>query len=368
MKQNSVNTNKIAPWGFMICLEGLGCDFSGQKELLREYHRGVRSLVCGLACVLVLLFASAVVFAAPLSAELAVERAPGTADCPDESALETLIARVLNDEPADASGGARPPGTVKILVQFTRTSVGYQATLRLHGAKEGERTLTDTGPTCAALGRAVSITMALLLDAHEPDELKPAPPAVEAVAPPPSAPPPARNAAAFLAVAGGPVIGLVGSLRVAGALELDLDVHAGRRARLRIGGEYVAPQSTSVAIGNVEVALFAGRLALCGVLNDPAAALRVAVCGEGAAGQLVGTGSGFSSSRASSLTWLAAGAGVDLTVPIGTRWELAARGAVLAPLRKYTFSLGTASGGREVIYASARVSGTLQLCVGVKVW
>jgi hypothetical protein len=317
----------------------------------------------------VVVLAPAVVSAAPLRAELAIERAQGAADCPDEGALEKLVARILNDRPAGAAGGEEPPASVKILIQFARTAAGYQATLRLRGAKEGERTLTDTGPTCTALGRAVSITIALLLDAQALDEQKPEPPAAQAVvappiSPPPEAPPPPA-VGGFLAFGGGPAIGLVGAISLAGALELDLRL--GHHARFRIAGQYVAPRSTTVDAGSIDVSLLAARVGLCGASNDQGR-LRVSVCAGGAAGRLLGSGNGFPASRASSLTWLAAGGGVQLTMPIAARWELSAGLEVLVPLRKYTFSLGTSSGGREVVYGSDRVSAMLQAGIGVKIW
>jgi hypothetical protein len=323
----------------------------------------VRSPLGGSAALVVLIqvLAPAVAVAAPLTADLTTLRAPGAEDCPDQGALSTMIARILNNAPAE-DGPARPGGDVRALVEFSRTSLGYQATLRLHGAKEGERTLTDTGPTCTALGRAVSITMALLLDAQEEITAAPPPP-VAVLAPPPPQPPTPAATAGFLALSGGPVVGVVGPPSVAGALALDL--RFGRRAQLQLAGQYVAPRSTSFDTGSVDVSLLAGRLGLCGVVNNPDAVVQVALCGQGVGGQLRGTGSGFlSGNNAATLAWFGAGGGLALSTLLGGRWLLGASVEALVPVRKYTFSVGN----RGVATGSDAVSGMLQLSVGVKIW
>src|SRR5579862_6095631 len=82
--------------------------------------------------------------AAPLTAELVVERAPGADDCPDGDGLARLIERIVGP---GAGGLVRPGGEVRASVRFSRDASIYRATLLLAGAKQGERTLTDTGPT-----------------------------------------------------------------------------------------------------------------------------------------------------------------------------------------------------------------------------
>src|SRR4051812_24967108 len=95
--------------------------------------------------------------AAPLSASFTVTRLAEASDCPDADALDATVKGILG-------GAAARELVVRADVEFARDALGYRAVMHLRGAKQGERTLTDSGPTCVALGRAVGITMALLLD------------------------------------------------------------------------------------------------------------------------------------------------------------------------------------------------------------
>src|SRR3954469_20748300 len=92
-----------------------------------------------------------------------VERDAAAGDCPDAATLAASIEEIERRPNAGAPAAPITPG-VRATVTFGRLPTGYQAALRLFGAREGERTLTDTGPSCAALGRAVAITLALSLE------------------------------------------------------------------------------------------------------------------------------------------------------------------------------------------------------------
>jgi hypothetical protein len=321
----------------------------------------VKGLIGG-AAILVLLRAALVV-AAPLTADLGVERAAGAEDCPDASALEAMIARIL-----DAPVGARPIGAaggeVRASVAFSRSAAGYQATLRLSGAKEGQRTLTDTGPRCAALGRAVSITMALVLDTGEELAPPPAPSVtvVAAIAPPPP-PAPRTLTSGVLSLTGGPAFGVVGPPSVTGGVELDVGV--GRRLHLQVSGQYVAPRSTAFDMGAVNVGLLTAGLGICGVLNDPEASVHVGVCAWGARGRLRGSGTGFpAANEAHALTYWGVGGGLQVHGPLTRRFILGAEADVLIPVRSYTFSVGN----RGVAFQSDGVAGMLHLAVGFEIW
>ena len=305
----------------------------------------MRSSGLGGAALLVLLTGAA--RGAPLSASFTVTRQPGAEDCPDAAALDAAVAHLLGAPASDVAARA----AVQADVAFTRGALGYEATLRLRGAKQGERTLTDTGPTCAALGRAVGITMALLLDAPEDGA---APPPV-VVAPAPRAAP---KTAAFVSLTGGAALRVVGPASIVGGLELELGV--GRRARLLAGGQYVAPRATAFDVGSVDVSLLAGRAGACGVLNDPLSAVHVSLCALVSGGQLRGAGSGFQTSKDATLTWLAFGGGLRAQTIVRGRWLLGAAADLEAPASKYTFSIekvGTAFRSRPVV-------GMLQLGVG----
>jgi hypothetical protein len=317
----------------------------------------------GLAVAVVVggLASAATVAAAPLSVELAVARAPGAEDCPDRDGLARVIERLVDT--AGGAGRVRSGGDVRAEVGFSRAASIYQATLRLAGAKQGERTLTDTGPTCTALGRAVGITMALLLD-----DALPEPPLVAAIPPPPSAPV-TREASSggssegFVVLDAGAGFGLVGG--PAPAAGLAFGVRLRRRAWLELDGHYVAPRATAFAGGEVDVSLVFARLRACGVLTGDGAALLVAVCGEGAGGALTGQGRGYATADGTArLPWGAAGGGLRGRRKLDGRWSLDLAADVLAPLRTSTFSVA----GRGVAYRSTTPAVMLQLGVGVVLW
>lgn len=313
----------------------------------------------GCAALFVLLL-SARLAAAPLTAELDVQRAAGAEDCPDAVALEAMIARILNAPVGgDSNAGARE---VRARLSFSRSGTGYTATVHLDGRKAGERTLTDTGPTCAALGRAAGITLALVLDTGE--ELAPPPGAPAVVAAPEAPPPPSPpRTSGVLSVLGGPAFGVVGPPSLTSGVELEVGL--GRRLRVQASGHYVASRSTSFDAGAVDVGLLAARLGLCGVLNDPAAPVRVGLCARGVGGRLRGSGSGFPADNAAhDLTFWAVGGGLQVSGTVTRRLVLGAQADVLAPLATYTFSVGN----RGVAFRSDAVAAMLQVTAGVQLW
>jgi hypothetical protein len=311
------------------------------------------------AAVVLVGLASATAVAAPLSVELAVERGPGAEDCPDRDGLARIVERLV-----DAAGRVRPGGDVRADVGFSRVASIYRATLRFAGAKQGERTLTDTGPTCTALGRAVGITVTLLLDDEAP---------LVAASPPQAAAPRARDAfheaprerfsEGFVVLDAGAGVGLVGG--VAADAGLAFGVRLRRRAWLELDGHYVAPRATAFAGGDVDVSLAFARLRACGVLTGDGAALLVAACGEGAGGDLRGTGRGYASGDGTAhLPWAAAGGGLRGRRKLGARWSLDLAADALAPFRTSTFSVAR----RGVAFQSTTPAVMLQLGVGVVLW
>lgn len=298
--------------------------------------------------------------AAPLSAELSVARGAGAEDCPDRDALGRIVERI--------GGRLRPGGEVRAEVQFARAVTGYQAVLRLEGAKEGERTLTDTGPTCTALGRAVGITLALVLDAGLEAPSEAAPPVVSALPPAASVVvasdlPEPPSTAGFLAITAGPALGLVGAPSLAGGLAFEL--RAGRRLRVRLDGQYVAPRATAFDSGEVDVTLVAARLRACGVVAGLDAPVQLALCAAGAGGQLRGEGRGYAvRNDAATLGWVAAGGGVELGGGLGRRWTWGVGADALAPLWKSTFSIEN----RGIAFRSSAAAVVVQASLGVRLW
>ncbi|HEX4405803.1 MAG TPA: hypothetical protein VH560_13285 [Polyangia bacterium] len=302
----------------------------------------------GLAAAVVLVGLASAVEAAPLAVDLSVERAPGAEDCPDRDGLARIVERLTG-----TGGRVRPGGDLHADVAFSRVASIYEATLRFAGAKQGERALTDTGPTCTALGRAVGITITLLLDDEAP---------LVAPAPPPVASKEAFSEG-FVVLAAGAGLGLVGG--PAPTAGLAFGVRLRRRLWLELDGDYVAPRATAFAGGDVDVSLAFARLRACGVLTRDGAAILAAVCGEGAGGVLTGQGRGYATADGTArLPWAAAGGGVRARRRLRGRWSLDVAADVLAPLRTSTFSVAN----RGVAYRSTTPGVMLQLGVGVVIW
>ncbi len=107
--------------------------------------------------------------AAPLSAKLDVDRAPGAESCPDADALKKQV---------EALAGApilspQTPADLAVRVRIVPKDRGFRAEVFASGARNGERALEDSGPGCEGLGRGLVVILALLLDAP----LEPRPPA-----------------------------------------------------------------------------------------------------------------------------------------------------------------------------------------------
>lgn len=319
------------------------------------------------------LLAAAASPAAPPSsrASLEVRRASEAAGCPDAVRLAADLAAITGV--ADRFL-ASPGASVRVAVMWDRlVDGGFRASLRLDGAREGTRTLTDGGPTCDALGHAVAIALALVLDADGPgaESVKP----VSATEP---GPPPLRSTAgaserasrpaaapAFtaghLALFAGPSWGRVTQLSGAGRLELGVRL---RRVSLVVGAERVLSRTTTVAPGTVEVSLWGGRLSLCALLDDPSSWVQLDACAVGAVGALHGQGQGYPTSGSTTLTWWAAGGELRAQTVFRRRWLVALATDFAATLYQYTFSVAQVGAVR----GSHRWSGQLLAGIGVMLW
>jgi hypothetical protein len=293
----------------------------------------------------------------PSLASIEVRRAPEAAGCPDAVQLGADLAAITGAERRFVASAGAPVG---VEVMWDRLADGgFRASLRLDGAREGIRTLTDEGPTCDALGHAVAIALALALDSDAPG-----PRPVKAVsATEPGRPPAAAPlfTAGHVALLAGPSRGQVGQMSGAGRLELGL--RSGRTS-LVVGAERVLSRTTAVAPGTVEVSLWGGRLALCALLDDPSSWVRVDACAVGAVGALHGQGQGYPTSGATTLLWWAAGGELRAEAVFRGRWLIALSTDVAATLYDYTFSVAQVG----AIRGSNRWTGQLLAGVGVKLW
>jgi hypothetical protein len=106
----------------------------------------------------------------PQRATLSLTREPGASACIDEAELGRQI---------DALAGTAvvvDSASVAVSVSIRPAESGFLAHIVLTGKRSGERTLDDPGPGCDVLGRALVVTVAILLDAGPAARIEPAPP------------------------------------------------------------------------------------------------------------------------------------------------------------------------------------------------
>jgi len=335
----------------------------GRSVTMGAVSPSITSSIMGATIALRLLAATT---EAPVArASLDVRRAPEAAGCPDAAGLAADLAAITGaPERFVATAGA----PVRVAVAWDRLPGGdFRASVRLDGAREGTRTLTDPGPTCAALGHAVAVALVLVLDADAPAQADGTATASTEPGPPPPAPeagsgssPPAGTSG-HVALLAGPSWGQVAHLSAAGRLELGA---RWRRSSVVVGVERVLSRTSAVAPGTVEVSLWAGRLSLCALLTDPSWWVQFDACAVGSAGSLHGRGQGFALSSASTLTWWAAGGELRAQALFRRRWLVTLAADLAATLYRYTFSIAQVG----AIPGSDRWTGQLLAGVGVKLW
>jgi predicted outer membrane lipoprotein len=287
------------------------------------------------------------VLGAPLSAAIAVARAPSAEDCPDAERIGAQVERILG-RPLAAAGTV--PAALAVKVEFARLGPSYVATVRITGAREGERELRDEGPTCEGLADAVAVTTALLVDP------------VDRAPPPPRAPSPQRGSWLELWASGraGGATGLVGGPTwiAGGAVEALL----GPLTSIELGAAATGAHADELGAGTVQVRLWYVEL---GVFRSITAGdLRLGPLAQVMGGGLAGRGEGYPSSSSASLAWFAAGAGARADILLGAGVRLGARALAVVPARKQSFSIKYVGTTQE----SSAVGAVAEIALGVKFW
>jgi hypothetical protein len=295
---------------------------------------------------------------APGTAELSVARGPGAEDCPDTAALQARVEQITGTR-LERLPATEPP--LAVAVSFSREGDGFRAAIRTQGPKEGERSLEDEGPTCAALAEAVGVTLALLLDQVPRRDLPAAPPPQAPAAIPGRAPISPIKWIGWIGISGGPVFGETPgpTFGFGPALGVELEHWS-----IALGGTETLSRSVGFASGTVRVGLTSGHLQLCRMLDLRGEALRAGACARAAAGQYRGEGDGYPVTTSVRLPWMAAGGGLR----VGGRWGKhllwGVSGLLMIPIRRQTFSVENAG----VAYESAAVGGTLAVELGVRLF
>jgi len=284
---------------------------------------------------------------ASLSATVSVDRAPAAVDCPSAEALTAGVEAIVG-RPLAESADSR---TMQVRVQFFRSEAGYEARLRLTGAREGERVLFDNGPNCAALADAVAVTVALLFD-----------PASESALPPatPRRGPAPRALGAWLSGRLGLGLGLVGAPTwVAGGT---IGLSLGERTWLELGGATSGSHAQALGSGLVEVRLHYAELSGFYSLTRGDFQLGPALSVLG--GVLRGAGRGYPTTTSASLAYIALGGGARAQFRLGERLCLGARAQFVVPLQKHVLSVGYVG----IAYQSSDLSGLVDLGFSYEIW
>jgi hypothetical protein len=276
---------------------------------------------------------------------IVVARAPNASDCPDTANLAARVERITE------GAGALPSGAkTSVAVAFSRVKTGYEASIRLSGAREGERILHDEGPTCDALADAVAVTTALLVD-----------PSAQA---PRSEPVTGEQAPAFWGLSlvgrGGVSMGLVGGASwMAGA---GLEVSLGRLTSVHLAGVINGAHENDLGTGSVKVDLW--FLEVGAFHSFTGEAFRFGPAVALMAGALRGEGAAYPVTSAASLPWFAVGAGLGADLGVGSRLRFGARSLVVVPTRQQSFSVGYVG----TAYESSEIAGIADLVAAVRFW
>jgi hypothetical protein len=315
---------------------------------------------------------------------LVVHRTEDTSDCPDARTLAAMVAEQLKRPALDAAFDMPPGGDHGLDVQIYRSGQGFTAVIQSGGKT---RQLTDHGPTCAGLGGALAVSIAVILDTEPPDpppEPPPPPPRPtrstpepEVVSEPsthPSYPPgwpdpPERGAEGEVpppqvrvSLAASPVL-TVGLLQgFAGGVISEAEIRI-QRFTLSAGVLVLPSQSYAYSGGQVSLNMTTGFLRACGIVagDDP---LRFVVCLDPMAGSVHGTGTGFGADRTSILPWASLGTSAFFQQKIWGRLYWGARTELIVPLVKTSFvvdNVGTA-------FSAAPVGGAWNIELRVSIW
>lgn len=139
------------------------------------------------ALALALALVSQPCWADDLPVHLAVQRGRDAGGCPDAAALAATIGHARRHDPPDVTPGA--DARLRLEVKMERTAAGYHATVEILGARIGVREIEHTGRTCDPLAKALTVSLAVLIDDVEQSVAQNPP------APAPEAPPDASTEA-----------------------------------------------------------------------------------------------------------------------------------------------------------------------------
>lgn len=323
---------------------------------------------------------------------LRVHRTDDTLDCPDAAALAIAVEKQMK-RPALTPDGRR----AGLEVQIYKSSLGYTAVL-VTGAKT--RQISDAGPTCAGLGDALAVMIAIVLDdesevprpANEPPPEEPRVEATSAVGPRPPGkatvpydpwpydtempvvdlPPPPRQWSIAASFGGITSLGVTtpGAYGVSG----DVQARASKVLSFDVGVAFLAPRRIAFEVGTIDVSLTATFLRTCfTLLGSPARIASLGACVEPMVGALHALSSGYrtiASNPSVSKPWIALqGMAVvegNLFGPVG----YVAHAGLAVPFVRQAFSIQDPNDTRtqNVAFQPWPIGGVLDAELRVRIW
>lgn len=290
--------------------------------------------------------------------------APIDPSCPDTYSVTERVRALRPNGLAFGTGDAAP----RLAITFVRLPDGaFSAVVRASAPIEGERSLSDQGKGCSALGEAVAVTIALLLDGVEEGGAPQGPPSRDE-------PPAASRPSAQLFLGAGFATAAVAAWapRFAG----ELAFHPTSRARA------VAPELGAgfVYVPAVDAALGPGTVATSAAFGTLRAGIRfgIGTSAPGGSGSrvaivpslqlLVGSvraeGSGFSEDRAQSRAFARAGLALPLVWQVTPSLALRLVGEGDVAFRRQRFVVDAVPSAAEV----PRIGGSLSVGVGLSLF
>jgi hypothetical protein len=312
--------------------------------------------------------------------ELQVTRSAQAADCPDAAALEARLAAEQR-KPID--------GPTQLEVRFERVGTVYEARVRASGARSGVRSLRALDATCAPLVEALTVTVLLLLDPQDEDEMAELAPSAElgeggeaiegAALPAPKAAAvrprvlldeagaaaPIRRAGRpiELSVSAAPALSIGVTPEFTGGGEFGMSVAQGRFL-LALSGAVFAPRSVEFGPGRVSAWLAGGRASACARWPS-SESWTLGGCATLLAGRLSVEGQGYSEDSSAVRPLWALGPELLFVQRMLGAWSWFARGAVLVPPNREVFSIA-GEGAGEAFRVKA-VSGWLGAGLWLKI-
>jgi hypothetical protein len=331
-----------------------------------------------------------------VNAALDMERAAGTEQCIEASALQRAVEARLHRKVFVAPDDAE----LRIRLALSRSEAGtWSAELSLAtaaGVSLGQRSLESSAPHCSALDESLALVIALLVDSPPPPvEVVPPPEAAPAAPEPPIhpgapaptppastisrpvAPPPATPAATKIYIPADSYAPrepwhadvALGAVAAGGALpglafapELSLGIEPVALPELRVFGGVYGNRETHVGESGAGARF---GLAYVGLETCPWSVRRGAARPFFCLGEVVGhfraTAFGFDQNSSATLVRFALHARLGLSLPLTGALSARLDGRAEAPVTRNVFVYGARDGHDAGIYQASLFSGSLEL-------